>query len=74
MDYYDNYDYKSLLADTIKSKLEYTALDGYAEKYVNAVPEISNKGMLTGTRVFMLEEPAKEIITAMYYDDRGRLA
>jgi RHS repeat-associated protein len=74
VDYYDNYDYKSLLTDTIKSKLEYTALDGYAEKYVNAVPEISTKGMLTGTRVFMLEEPAKEIITAMYYDDRGRLA
>jgi len=74
VDYYDNYDYKSLLTDTIKSKLEYAVLDGYAGKYVNAIPEISAKGMLTGTRAFMLEEPAKEIITAMYYDDRGRLA
>ena len=74
VNYYDNYNYKSLLTDTIKSKLEYAALDGYAKKYVNAIPEISAKGLLTGTRVFMLEEPAKEIITAMYYDNRGRLA
>ncbi|WP_321425139.1 DUF6443 domain-containing protein [uncultured Bacteroides sp.] len=74
VEYYDNYNYMHLLPDTLQSKLGYVALNDYSQQYVNTNSGISAKGMYTGSRVFMLEDASKAIITAMYYDSRGRLA
>nr|WP_320036897.1 DUF6443 domain-containing protein [uncultured Bacteroides sp.] len=74
VEYYDNYNYMHLLPDTLQSKLGCVALNDYSRQYVNANSSISAKGMHTGSKVFMLEDASKAIITAMYYDSRGRLA
>ncbi len=73
MNYYDNYDFQTLLAEPVKTQLNYTALTGYATKYVSSISAISAKGLLTGTQVYMLDNSFK-IVTAMYYDNKGRLA
>ncbi len=75
VNYYDSYTYQNLLADSVKTQLSYTYKEGYAQKYVNTLyPEISAKGMLTGTRIYELSNPDKYKIQAYYYDDRGRVA
>ncbi|MBP1631243.1 MAG: hypothetical protein H6Q15_2136 [Bacteroidetes bacterium] len=74
VEYYDNYNYMHLLPDTLQPKLSYVSLNDYSQQYVNANSSISAKGMHTGSKVFVLEDNSKTIITAMYYDCRGRLA
>ncbi|WP_321519677.1 DUF6443 domain-containing protein [uncultured Bacteroides sp.] len=74
VEYYDNYNYMHLLPDTLQSKFGYVALNDYSRQYVNTNSGISAKGMHTGSKVFMLEDASKAIITAMYYDSRGQLA
>lgn len=68
VNYYDNYDFINLLtADADKSTLPFIALDGY-DGHSN-----SAKGLLTGTRMYHLEDPTKFEVTANYYDKYGRM-
>ena len=72
--YYDNYEFISMSAySSFSTRLSYSELSGFDNQYVHPTsPAISAKGMLTGTMVRMLDNSAIEV-TAMYYDDRGRL-
>ena len=67
---YDNYKYmKSLPAAGIDTtRLTYdNAKTEYGQKYNNA------KGLLTGTRIYLLDGSDNYIVTTYYYDYRGRL-
>jgi len=76
VNYYDNYNYLKLAAlQAVKDQLLYTGQVGYAEQYLNPdYPDISAKGMLTGTQVYELSNPDKYKIQTFYYDDRARVA
>ncbi|GHT05170.1 cell well associated RhsD protein [Bacteroidia bacterium] len=68
--YYDNPDNllnTNDLAATIKDKVSYAEKAGYDKRYENS------KGLLVGTRVKMLDDTSKEIVTAFYYDSKGRI-
>ncbi len=65
VNYYDNYDFLQLLPGQDKEALTYQTKTGYDTPYNNA------KGLLTGTRVYDLTDPAKFTTTAFYYDYMG---
>jgi len=68
VNYYDGYEFINLLtADTDKSTLPFIALDGYDGRFISA------NGLLTGTRVYHLEDPTKFEVTAYFYDKNGRV-
>jgi RHS repeat-associated protein len=68
INYYDGYDFIDLLTvDTDKSTLPFVALDGYDGQFSSA------KGLLTGNRIYHLNDPAKFEATALYYDKYGRV-
>jgi len=63
VNYYDNYTFTTGL-----SPLNYVVPPtGYGTQYN------STKGLLTGTRTYQLDDPAKYTLSAIYYDDRGRV-
>jgi len=68
VNYYDSYTFRKLqtqLADT--TKLRYATLSGYDAQYTNA------KGLLTGTRTYILDNTGNYLANALYYDDKGRI-
>jgi len=68
INYYDGYDFINLLSvDADKSTLPFVALDGYDSQFSSA------KGLLTGNRIYHLDDPAKFEATALYYDKYGRV-
>jgi RHS repeat-associated protein len=73
--YYDNPDnLLNTLDASTKEKVTYVATSGYDTKYVNSsYPAFSSKGLLVGTRVKMLDNNSEEIVTAIYYDAKGRI-
>lgn len=86
VNYYDNYDFLDLptfaavstfsTLSTKKAALIYITTPGYDEKYINKDhPEISERGLLTGTCAYTLGEDDidKPLLTAMYYDNKGRV-
>jgi len=66
VNYYDNYLFTSLAihGDSLNWV---TPKTDYDSQYGNA------KGLLTGTRSYILEQPDTYLTTAIYYDDRGRV-
>ena len=73
VNYYDDYEHLLNQDSNFRNNLNYETKAGYGERYVNAqCPSCSAKGLLVGTRVKMLDG-GKEIVTAMYYDDKGRM-
>lgn len=69
VNYYDNYDFLTLLSDDIKDSLSYKQRNGYDVAVLDAA---KTKGRLTGTRVYNLNDNSYTI-TANYYDINGRL-
>jgi len=68
VNYYDSNDFINLLTvDADKSSLHFVTLDGYDGQFSSA------KGLLTGTRVYRLNDPTKFETTALYYDKYGRV-
>ena len=68
VNYYDNYNFLSLLSPTsVADSLAYQTKSGYGVKCANT------KSLLTGTRVYHLDEPAKYETTAIYYDTREQV-
>ncbi|WP_051697972.1 DUF6443 domain-containing protein [Prevotella sp. 10(H)] len=74
INYYDDYEMMLKTNSYYKTNLDYNAETGYGTRYSNA------KGLLVGTRVKLIGPDGKsnntiegQIVTAMYYDDRGRL-
>jgi len=68
INYYDSYDFISLLPTAAdKNTLPFVSLDGYDGQHTTA------KGLLTGTRVYHLDNTSLYETTAMYYDKFGRM-
>ena len=71
VNYYDGYDYLSTFAATGDS-LAYRTMGGYDEKYVADVPQLSARGMLTGTVTRVLGDTTV-LVRSMYYDHHGNV-
>ncbi len=65
VNYYDDYRFLELLPGQDKQALTYQEKSGYDTRYGNA------KGLLTGTRIYDLNDPKKFTATAYYYDYQG---
>jgi len=69
VNYYDDYSFLDLIPSQ-KASLTYDTSkeqEGYAAQYSNV------KGMLTGTRIYHLDDSTKYEATALYYDKYGRV-
>ena len=63
VNYYDDYAFTSGV-----SRLDYvTPPAGYGSQFSSA------KGLLTGTRTYRLDDPARYTLSSLYYDHRGRV-
>ena len=67
VNYYDSYSFVDVLNEPMKTQLTGIAKDGYTTPDKDHV-----KTMLTGTRVYHLDDPNKYEVTALYYDKYGR--
>ena len=67
VNYYDTYEFLQLLPNAAKTALTYLAKTGYDKQYKNA------KGLLTGTRTYLLDGSGEYTSTAYYYDYRGHV-
>lgn len=71
VNYYDNYNF---ISDS--SPLAYQVLSGYNKAYpvtATVASGLNAKGLLTGTRTYLLDGSGNSNITANYYDDKGRV-
>ena len=67
VNYYDDYAFTNILTAAEKAKMPFVTVSGYDAQYNNV------KGLLTGTRTYQLNDPAKYTVSALYYDHRGRV-
>ena len=67
VNYYDNYDFLSLLSDSVGEAL------AYLEVFQGTKQVKKTSGVLTGKRIYSLKYNTYEV-TAYYYDERGRLS
>ena len=67
VNYYDNYEFLNLLPNTVKTNLTDIQKDSFDIKHPSA------KGLLTGTRTYLLDGSGQYTVTAMYYDYRGQV-
>ncbi|MDO5665166.1 MAG: DUF6443 domain-containing protein [Bacteroidia bacterium] len=68
VNYYDDYLFVNTLTAAEKTKMPYIAIPGYDAQYKS-----SAKGLLTGTRTYQMNDATKYVVSAHYYDHRGRL-
>ena len=59
---------------TINYYDKYTAIPGKPSYYVPVVYTLRTQGLLTATRIAMLNTPANTLLTVNYYDVEGRLS
>jgi RHS repeat-associated protein len=72
VNHYDDYEHLLSQDQTFRDKLSYTAEADYGTRYENSsCASCSAKGLLVGTRVKVMDGNG-EIVTAIYYDERGR--
>jgi len=67
VNYYDNYDFLQKLPQSVRTDLAYAANTGYG------TPHTSAKGLLTGTRTYILDGSGTYTTTALYYDYKGQI-
>jgi hypothetical protein len=73
VNHYDDYQHLLSQSSNFNNNLNYEAKSGYGARYINsACATCSAKGLLVGTRVKLMDGSG-EIVTAMYYDEKGRL-
>jgi hypothetical protein len=72
VNYYDDYRFLSYTGNNPDGKLAYEAKDGYSAAFNPLVGNLEGcKTLLTGTRVYHLDDPNKFEVTALYYDKYG---
>ncbi|MGM9838508.1 MAG: DUF6443 domain-containing protein, partial [Sodaliphilus sp.] len=72
VNYYDSYDFLNKFA--IGDSLQYRAMANFDEKYVNNThPQISAKGLLTGSMVRTLDADGAPLLKSIYYDYHGNV-
>ncbi|NDP22619.1 MAG: hypothetical protein GZ091_16290 [Paludibacter sp.] len=70
VNYYDSYNFISMISDeNIKNKLVFdaTKVSDYGDKHPSA------KGLLTGTRTYILDSSNLSNVSAIYYDSKGQV-
>ncbi|MBP1618714.1 MAG: hypothetical protein H6Q14_2541 [Bacteroidetes bacterium] len=73
VNHYDDYEHLLSQDQAFRDKLSYTAEADYGTRYDNSsCASCSAKGLLVGTRTKIMDGSG-EIVTATYYDDRGRV-
>ncbi|KAA6302468.1 MAG: tRNA nuclease WapA [Candidatus Ordinivivax streblomastigis] len=73
VNHYDDYQHLLSQDPAFQSKLNYETKTGYDARYENSsCSACSAKGLLVGTREKLLDGSG-EIVTMMYYDDKGRM-
>jgi RHS repeat-associated protein len=76
INYYDNYTYSSNLSSAVQSNLNYMVNSGYDKAFpVTATTKegLNSIGLLTGTRIYQLDGSGNYTVSALYYDDKGRV-
>lgn len=72
MNYYDSYDFLNKFA--VGDSLQYRAMANFDEKYVNNThPQISAKGLLTGSMARTLDADGTLLLKSIYYDYHGNV-
>ena len=67
VNYYNNYDFLNKLPQSVKDSLSFQSNTAYDAQHTSA------KGLLTGTRTYLLDGSGQYTVTAMYYDYRGQV-
>jgi len=76
LNYYDNYSFLDRLTTAEKTNLNYVSPGSadYGNRYADSNGNVNAKGLLTGTRVYILDNVISSYLaTAIYYDERGQL-
>ena len=74
VNYYDNYNFLNLLESKIKISLGWVAEVDYDHPSpIISQTEINAKGLLTGTRAYILDDSGEFLTTAFYYDKKGQI-
>jgi len=69
VNYYDNYDFRTVTGNNPSGMLTATTQSGYTDPAADSYA----KTLLTGTRVYHLDNPLLFEVTALYYDKYGRV-
>ena len=75
VNYYDNYGFISTLPSDKQPNIIYQVNSNYDKAYPISATSASNlnaKGLLTGTRTYLLDGSGNYTITAIYYDFKGQ--
>jgi len=72
VNYYDDYSFLNSMSDPQKTILTCTTLSGYTPPAATPTAPAYAKTLLTGSRVYHLDDPTKYEVTAFYYDKYGR--
>jgi RHS repeat-associated protein len=73
VNHYDDYEHLLSQDQAFRDRLSYTAEADYGTRYDNSsCASCSAKGLLVGTRARVMDGGG-EIVTAIYYDERGRV-
>jgi RHS repeat-associated core domain len=72
VNYYDNYSYLAYSGNNPGGIMTYSTISGYTAPDATPSAPAYAKTMLTGTRVYYLDDPSKYGVTALYYDKYGR--
>ncbi len=74
INHYDDYEHLLNQSPDFRSQLDYNVEPGYDGRYLNSSCNLcSAKGLLTGTRMKLLDGSGNEVVTAYYYNDKGRM-
>lgn len=67
VNYYDSYEFMKMLPESIKNELIFVQQSGFENQHTNS------KGLLTGSRIYDVNDSTKYIATSYYYDKKGRM-
>lgn len=79
VNYFDKYnDFIQNQPEAIRQKLTYSDLDGYDKAYMSSLPtgdlgSFCAKGLLIGTRTYLLDGSDNYTVSAIYYDYKGQV-
>ncbi len=74
VNHYDDYEHLLEQETYFRDNLSYEEKTGYDKVYIDPVcNKCSAQGLLTGTRTRLLGGNGGEIVTAIYYDDKGNI-
>ena len=68
VNYYDDYSFVNTLTASENAKMPYVSVSGYDAQYTGGA-----KGLLTGNRTYQVGDTTKYVVSALYYDHRGRV-